>query len=110
MRKPPNEGRKLGKAVAKENFPSKVCVVCHRPFTWRKKWERAWDEVTTCSKSCNAQRKSGQPKEAAQKMVEAAGVLVASDDEYGAGSSSEQNTQQQDPVLSTKQMQRKQHK
>lgn len=34
-----------------------VCVVCNRPFTWRKKWERCWDEVTTCSKSCNAKRR-----------------------------------------------------
>ncbi len=29
-----------------------------RPFTWRKKWEKVWDDVTTCSKSCNSQRKS----------------------------------------------------
>lgn len=39
------------------NLPTKVCVVCERPFTWRKKWERDWDEVTTCSKRCNAERK-----------------------------------------------------
>jgi len=32
-------------------------VVCNRPFTWRKKWERCWDEVTTCSRSCNNQRR-----------------------------------------------------
>jgi len=32
--------------------------VCQRPFTWRKKWERCWDEVKTCSKRCNAQRKA----------------------------------------------------
>mmetsp|Transcript_3531 Transcript_3531/g.8424 ORF Transcript_3531/g.8424 Transcript_3531/m.8424 type:complete len:230 (+) Transcript_3531:467-1156(+) len=49
---------KKGKTIAKENLPSKVCVVCNRPFTWRKKWERNWDEVTTCSKSCNAKRKA----------------------------------------------------
>jgi len=47
-----------GKTVAKQHLPSKVCVVCQRPFTWRKKWERNWDEVTTCSKSCNAKRKA----------------------------------------------------
>ncbi len=23
-----------GKAVAKSNLPSKVCIVCNRPFTW----------------------------------------------------------------------------
>lgn len=45
------------RGVKKENLPVKTCVVCDRPFTWRKKWERCWDEVTTCSKSCNAARR-----------------------------------------------------
>ena len=45
------------RGVKKENLPTKTCVVCERPFTWRKKWERCWDEVTTCSKSCNAARR-----------------------------------------------------
>ena len=47
------------KKVSKSNLPQKDCVVCGRPFTWRKKWERCWDEVTCCSKSCNAKRRSG---------------------------------------------------
>lgn len=46
------------RGVKKENLPSKVCVTCNRPFTWRKKWERCWDEVTTCSKRCNAERRA----------------------------------------------------
>ena len=54
-------GRGGGKGMAEfrnpHNLPVKTCVVCDRPFTWRKKWERCWDEVTTCSKSCNAARK-----------------------------------------------------
>ena len=33
-------GDKKKKAVAKQDLPSKVCVVCGRPFAWRKKWER----------------------------------------------------------------------
>ena len=45
------------KAIQKQDLPSKTCVVCGRPFTWRKKWERCWDEVTCCSKACNAQRR-----------------------------------------------------
>jgi len=53
------QGR-MPRGVKKENLPQKVCVVCGRPFTWRKKWERCWDEVTTCSKSCNARRRKGQ--------------------------------------------------
>lgn len=33
-------------------LPEKICPVCNRPFTWRKKWERVWDEVTYCSQKC----------------------------------------------------------
>lgn len=29
----------------KQNLPSKLCTVCGRPFTWRKKWEKVWEEV-----------------------------------------------------------------
>ena len=50
------------RGVKKENLPEKVCVTCGRPFTWRKKWERCWDEVTTCSKSCNAARRRGETR------------------------------------------------
>eukprot|EP00596_Hydrurales_sp_CCMP1899_P010396 CAMPEP_0119053374 /NCGR_PEP_ID=MMETSP1177-20130426/74392_1 /TAXON_ID=2985 /ORGANISM="Ochromonas sp, Strain CCMP1899" /LENGTH=340 /DNA_ID=CAMNT_0007033313 /DNA_START=233 /DNA_END=1255 /DNA_ORIENTATION=- len=49
--------------IKKENLPSKMCVTCNRPFTWRKKWERCWDEVTTCSKGCNAKRRELAKKE-----------------------------------------------
>ena len=54
-----NKNKKNGKTVKKGDLPTKICVVCERPFTWRKKWERCWDEVQCCSKSCNAQRRSG---------------------------------------------------
>lgn len=47
----------MPRGVKKENLPTKICVVCERPFNWRKKWERCWDEVTTCSKSCNRKRR-----------------------------------------------------
>ncbi|MGR3809236.1 DUF2256 domain-containing protein [Jiulongibacter sp. NS-SX5] len=40
----------------KAHLPSKICPVCHRPFTWRKKWEKNWDEVKYCSKRCSGQR------------------------------------------------------
>ncbi|MCX5963801.1 MAG: DUF2256 domain-containing protein [Cyanobacteria bacterium] len=36
----------------KSDFPSKTCVVCGFPFTWRKKWEKCWDEVKYCSDRC----------------------------------------------------------
>jgi hypothetical protein len=40
------------KILKKENLPIKICVVCNRPFTWRKKWEKIWNEVKYCSDKC----------------------------------------------------------
>ena len=40
----------------KPNLPEKTCVACQRPFAWRKKWERCWDEVRYCSERCRRQR------------------------------------------------------
>ena len=45
------------KATKKENLPTKVCIVCNRPFTWRKKWEKVWDEVKYCSDKCRGSKK-----------------------------------------------------
>eukprot|EP00978_Attheya_sp_CCMP212_P016959 scaffold44868_cov59-Attheya_sp.AAC.2 len=50
----------MPRGVKKEHLPTKICVTCERPFTWRKKWERVWDDVTTCSKSCNRKRRMGR--------------------------------------------------
>ncbi|NGP18079.1 DUF2256 domain-containing protein [Devosia aurantiaca] len=46
------------KRVEKKNLPQKTCAVCQRPFTWRKKWEKVWDEVQYCSDACRRQRQS----------------------------------------------------
>ena len=43
----------------KGDLPTKTCVACGRPFAWRKKWERCWDEVLTCSERCRRVRRSG---------------------------------------------------
>ncbi|MFN0048396.1 MAG: DUF2256 domain-containing protein [Cytophagales bacterium] len=43
--------------LKKENLPSKICMVCHRPFTWRKKWEKVWSEVKYCSDKCRMNKK-----------------------------------------------------
>ncbi|MCX2585718.1 DUF2256 domain-containing protein [Pedobacter sp. MR22-3] len=40
------------KGIKKENLPEKVCPVCQRSFSWRKKWERNWNTVIYCSKKC----------------------------------------------------------
>jgi hypothetical protein len=43
--------------VKKADLPSKICAVCARPFTWRKKWERDWENVRYCSDRCRAEAK-----------------------------------------------------
>ncbi len=40
----------------KAYLPSKPCVVCSRPFVWRKKWAKDWDQVKYCSERCRRQR------------------------------------------------------
>jgi hypothetical protein len=42
----------MSKMRKKSDLPVKTCVHCGRPFTWRKKWERVWDEVKFCSDAC----------------------------------------------------------
>lgn len=36
----------------KSELPTKLCAHCQLPFTWRKKWERDWDQVKYCSERC----------------------------------------------------------
>ncbi|MFL2588009.1 MAG: DUF2256 domain-containing protein [Flavobacteriaceae bacterium] len=40
------------KGLKKQHLPSKICTKCQRPFLWRKKWLRDWDNVKYCSKKC----------------------------------------------------------
>ncbi|WP_430637244.1 DUF2256 domain-containing protein [Sphingomonas hankookensis] len=35
-----------------------MCPVCQRPFAWRRKWARDWDNVVYCSDRC---RRTGRP-------------------------------------------------
>ena len=39
-------------AHKKVNLPVKTCVTCGLTFTWRKKWEKNWDEVKYCGEKC----------------------------------------------------------
>ena len=39
----------------KSELPTKLCARCQRPFAWRKKWARDWDEVRYCSDRCRGQ-------------------------------------------------------
>ena len=38
--------------IKKENLPSKICITCNKPFSWRKKWLKVWDQVKYCSEKC----------------------------------------------------------
>lgn len=40
------------KGVKKRDLPEKSCLRCSRPFAWRKKWERDWENVSYCSERC----------------------------------------------------------
>ena len=43
--------------MKKSDLPSKICVSCGRPFLWRKKWKRVWNEVKYCSVKCKKLKK-----------------------------------------------------
>ena len=45
------------RGVKKEHLPQKICPVCERPFVWRKKWRKHWDDVKYCSERCKRQKK-----------------------------------------------------
>ncbi|MEM8571585.1 MAG: DUF2256 domain-containing protein [Pseudomonadota bacterium] len=49
MSRRPNRTRKA-------TLPTKVCPVCNRPFAWRKKWARDWENVLYCSAKCRSER------------------------------------------------------
>ena len=44
--------------MKKSELPSKMCPVCERPFNWRKKWEKDWDNVKYCSERCKRSKSS----------------------------------------------------
>jgi hypothetical protein len=44
----------MAKMRLKADLPSKLCLSCARPFAWRKKWEKTWDEVRYCSDACRS--------------------------------------------------------
>lgn len=50
----------MPKMRRKADLPTKICPVCHRPFAWRKKWQRVWDEVRACSEACRRQARRGE--------------------------------------------------
>ena len=43
----------------KSDLPQKICQHCGRPFSWRKKWEKVWEQVLYCSDRCRGERRQG---------------------------------------------------
>jgi hypothetical protein len=43
-------------AHRKPTLPEKTCAACGRPFAWRKKWARDWEQVRFCSDACRSGR------------------------------------------------------
>ncbi|MBJ7527844.1 MAG: DUF2256 domain-containing protein [Sphingorhabdus sp.] len=46
----------MPKMVKKSDLPSKICAACAKPFAWRKKWAKDWDNVLYCSDRCRRAR------------------------------------------------------
>jgi len=40
----------------KAALPSKLCAVCGRPMSWRKRWAANWSEVKYCSDACRGKK------------------------------------------------------
>ena len=49
-------------SVIKKRLQLKNCLVCNKPFNWRKKWKRDWDNVKYCSEKCRRNKKSSEKK------------------------------------------------
>ncbi|MCP5369377.1 MAG: DUF2256 domain-containing protein [Rickettsiaceae bacterium] len=47
----------MPKRILKINLPQKICNVCDRQFSWRKKWKKEWHHVKYCSDKCKRKGK-----------------------------------------------------
>jgi hypothetical protein len=48
--------RETGFKGNKASLPSKPCVACGRPMSWRKAWARNWADVKYCSAACRSRK------------------------------------------------------
>ncbi|HEY1047186.1 MAG TPA: DUF2256 domain-containing protein [Bacteroidia bacterium] len=46
--------------MKKSELPHKICVTCGLSFSWRKKWEKNWNEVKYCSDKCRINKNQKQ--------------------------------------------------
>ncbi len=62
--------RKPKPQPASSEHPDKTCVTCGRTITWRKKWERDWDNVKFCSDTCRTHKPSEQDRLLEQTILD----------------------------------------
>ncbi|WP_373504227.1 DUF2256 domain-containing protein [Aestuariivirga sp.] len=43
--------------LKRHGLPEKTCKACGRPFAWRRKWARDWENVLYCSDRCRTASK-----------------------------------------------------
>ncbi len=48
----------------------KTCVVCGRTITWRKKWEKDWEQVRYCSERCRRNKAPAAQGAIEQRILE----------------------------------------
>jgi len=58
-------------------LPTKPCTLCGRIITWRKKWERDWDQVKFCSDACRRASKSNDQHTVARALEQSILALLA---------------------------------
>ncbi len=61
--------------MKKRDLPTKVCPMCGRLFTWRKKWARDWERVIYCSERCQREARRQRRRGDAQRGAEPANGL-----------------------------------
>ena len=49
--------------------PDKTCATCGRTVTWRKKWERDWDNLRFCSDACRTHKPSATDQQLEQTIL-----------------------------------------
>jgi hypothetical protein len=49
----------MPKMRKKSDLPAKTCAQCGKPFAWRRKWAKVWDDVQYCSDRCRAAARGG---------------------------------------------------
>ena len=61
----------MPKMVRKGDLPSKICEFCQKPYNWRKKWARDWDNIRFCSERCKKEGKKEGKKYAREASLSA---------------------------------------